>query len=147
MDRIDREIVALLSGDARLSYKDLGERVFLSPNAVAERIKRLVADDVIQGFNARINLAACGLGFQALVEVKLKPGVAALEFESAIKSIPGIFAATLLTGTYDYLLRVACKDQDDFVRVLESLRGSGCVQDTQSRMVLKEIDFYNRAGR
>ncbi|MCS0808970.1 Lrp/AsnC family transcriptional regulator [Massilia agilis] len=147
MDRIDREIVELLAKDARLSYKELGERVFLSANAVADRVRRLVAEGVLVGFHAAVNMAALGMGFQALADVKLKPGVSALDFEAMLRSIPGIVSATLLTGSHDYLLRVACKDQEHFVRVMESLRASGHVQDTQSRMVLKEIDLSSGALR
>lgn len=46
----------------------------------------------------------------------------AARFEEAIAAIPGIQEATLMTGSYDYMLRVACRDQADLVRLIEALR-------------------------
>jgi DNA-binding Lrp family transcriptional regulator len=66
-------------------------------------------------------------------------------FESAVRSIlspGGIVSATLLAGNYDYCLRVACPNQDGFVRIIESLRSTGGVQDTHSRFVLREIELH-----
>jgi Lrp/AsnC family leucine-responsive transcriptional regulator len=142
MDRIDRDIIDLLASDGRMSYRDVAAKVFLSPNAVAERVRRLVESGAIKGFNARVDLAALGMPLQALVDIKLKPDTSAQIFESAVRSIPGIVSATLLAGNYDYCLRVACPNQDGFVRIIESLRSTGGVQDTHSRFVLREIELH-----
>lgn len=139
LDRIDRELLAALAKDGRLSYKELGERVFLSPNAVAERVKQMQAKGVIRGFHADVDPVALGLNLQALVEVKLQAGVAADRFEAFLRSLPGVVGASLMAGSYDYSLRVAVRDQDDFVRVLEALRRSGDVLDTESRILLREV--------
>ena len=39
LDKIDRDIIDLLRHDARLSYRELGQKVFLSANTVAERVR------------------------------------------------------------------------------------------------------------
>ncbi|UGQ47712.1 Lrp/AsnC family transcriptional regulator [Massilia endophytica] len=142
MDRIDRDIIKLLSADGRMSYRDVAAKVFLSPNAVADRVRRLVESGAIKGFKARIDPAALGVTLQALVDIKLKPDVSALQFESAVRTIPDIVSASLVAGNYDYCLRVACVNQDGFVRVIEALRSTGGVQDTHSRFVLREIDLH-----
>ncbi len=143
MDKIDRAIISHLREDARLSYRELGERVFLSANTVAERVRRLVEGKVLQGFRAQIDLAALGLPLQALVDVKMSRETSAAAFEQAIASIPGIVEATLMTGPYDYMLRVACRDQADFVRLVETLRNRAGVQDTTSRVILRRIDVQS----
>ena len=56
MDKIDREIIGYLRDDARISFKDLGERVSLSANTVADRVRRLVSDGAILGFEARLDM-------------------------------------------------------------------------------------------
>ncbi|MCG2583547.1 Lrp/AsnC family transcriptional regulator [Massilia sp. TS11] len=139
LDRIDRELLALLARDGRQSYKELGEQVHLSPNAVAERVRQLQARGHIRGVHADVDPAALGLHLQALVEVKLQAGAPAARFESFLRGLPGVVGATLLAGSYDYALRLAVRDQNDFVRVLEALRASGDVLDTQSRMILREV--------
>lgn len=137
LDKIDREIVDLLYKDARLSFRELGERVFLSANTVAERVRRLQQNQVLLGFHAEVNLQALGLPLQALIEVKMAHGTSAQDFEAAIQSIPGILEASLMTGSYDYMLRVACIDQLDLMRLIEALRQRAGVQDTHSRVILQ----------
>jgi Lrp/AsnC family leucine-responsive transcriptional regulator len=141
MDKIDKAIIRILMNDARISYRDLGDRVCLSANAAAERVKSLVANRVIQRFGAKVNLAAIGLPLQAFVDVKLAADIGIDSFEQDLQGIRGVIGATLLTGSHDYMLRVACKDQQDLVRVMESLRAMKHVRETHSRMVLKNIEI------
>jgi Lrp/AsnC family leucine-responsive transcriptional regulator len=141
LDRIDREIIELLRGDARLSYRQLGEQVCLSANTVAERVRKLVADRVLEGFTARVNLVALELAVQAFIDVKMLPDTTAEHFEAVIQTIPGVVEANLVTGTYDYLLRVACRDHTDLMRLVEALRKQAGVQDTHSRVVLKHMQL------
>lgn len=141
MDKIDKAIIRILMRDGRISYRDLGERVCLSANAAAERVKALVASRVIHRFGAKVDLAAFGLPLQAFVDVKLSSDTGIVRFEEELQAVPGIIGATLVTGSHDYMLRVACKDQQDFVRVMETLRAMKHVKDTQSRMVLKNIEL------
>lgn len=138
MDKIDREIIGYLRDDARISFKDLGERVSLSANTVADRVRRLVADGAILGFEARLDHAALGLHLQAYIDVKLKSGTNTHEFEEIVKTIPGVLEVALLTGNYDGLLRVACKDQAHLLRLIDALRDRAGVQDTYSRVILHQ---------
>jgi Lrp/AsnC family leucine-responsive transcriptional regulator len=141
LDRIDRAIIELLRNDARLSYRELGEQVFLSANTVAERVRKLLAEHVLEGFTARVNLAALDLNVQAFIDIKMLPTTSAEHFEAAILTIPGVVEANLVTGNYDYLLRVACRDHADLMRLVEALRKHAGVQDTHSRVVLKQMDI------
>ncbi|WP_082507469.1 MULTISPECIES: Lrp/AsnC family transcriptional regulator [unclassified Duganella] len=138
MNKIDREIIGLLRDDARISFKDLGERVGLSANTVADRVRRLVAEGAILAFEARIDHAALGLHLQAYIDVKLKSGSNTREFEEIVKTIPGVLEVALLTGNYDGLLRVACKDQAHLLRLIDTLRDRAGVQDTYSRVILHQ---------
>lgn len=136
LDKKDREIIDLLRNDARLSYRELGEEICLSANTVADRVRRLQADGILQGYFAQVDLAKLNLSVHAYIDIKLLPATTAADFETSIQVIPGIIESCLLTGSYDYQLRVACKDHADFVRLVESLRARAGVQDTHSRMIL-----------
>ncbi len=144
MDRTDREIIEALRHNARLSFKDLGEAVHLSPNAVAERVRRLEATGVIRGYDVELDLRALGLALTAIIEVKLAPGQTAESFENAIATLPGMLEATLVTGRFDYLLRVACRDQEALVELTETLRARGGVQETYSRLPLRTVEVRGR---
>ena len=69
LDTYDTRILAELQADARLTLAELGRRVHLSQPAVAERVRKLEAANVITGYRATVNLAALGYGIRALVRV------------------------------------------------------------------------------
>ena len=121
-----------------ISFKDLGERVSLSANTVTDRVRRLVSDGAIHGFEARIDHAALGLPLQAYIDVKLKAGPNTHAFEEIVKTIPGVLEVALLTGNYDGLLRVACRDQAHLLSLIDALRDRAGVQDTYSRVILHQ---------
>ena len=73
LDDIDRQILACLIDDARMSLKVLSGRIGLTSPSTAERLKRLEERGVIQGYGARVNLAALGYTLQALVRVRRCP--------------------------------------------------------------------------
>ena len=143
IDELDRKIVGALLGEARISFRDLGERIHLSPNATAERVRRLLAMDVIRGFHADINRPLLGYPLQAYIDVRLQPGISAKSFEAAITKIPEIVSATILTGSVDFRVRVACKSQLDLMRLIERLRADVGVQETNSTIICHEIEMRN----
>jgi Lrp/AsnC family leucine-responsive transcriptional regulator len=139
MDSIDRRIIELLRRDARMSWREIADEVGLGANTVADRVKRLADAKLIEGFEARINLAAVGLTVDAMVEVKLRPGVSAPQFEAAARNIPGVMELMLTTGAFDYMVRVACRDQAHLVHLIEQLRAGSGAQETHSRVILRSV--------
>ena len=139
MDKFDREIIAALRKNARTSYKELGEHVSLSANAVSERIRRLEESGAIQKYEVRVDLRAMGMPLAAIIDVKLSPNTTAVKFEAELQKISGILEATLMTGAFDYMLRVACRDREALVRLTEELRAGGLVQETYTRMPLRTV--------
>lgn len=146
MDKIDREILEALRRDARISYKDLGQRVFLSANAVSERVRRLQERGIILGYEARVDWAALELPLVAFIDVKLSPGTTAEAFEASLHGIAGIVEVTLMTGSFDYMLRVACRDQEALVRLTETLRARGGLQETYTRLLLRSVGLKTRVA-
>lgn len=139
MDRIDRDILGMLARDGRLSLRELGEAVHLSPNAVAERFRRLQASGAIRHIRATLDPAALGRPLEAQIDVKLSPDTPALAFETALRHLPQVVSGTLMTGSFDYSLRVACVDREDLMQLTEALRRTAGVQDTYTRLVLREV--------
>jgi Lrp/AsnC family leucine-responsive transcriptional regulator len=139
MDKIDRIILGVLARDGRVSFRDLGDKVHLSPNATAERVRKLQQTGVIRGIRADINPAALGQPLEVQIDVKLESGTAASAFERVLAGMPQVKSATLMTGSFDYAVRVNCADRDELVRVTEALRAKGGVRETYSRMILREV--------
>ena len=144
MDTIDSALLGLLRKDGRLSYKELGATVKLSANAAAERVRRLFASGAIRAIRAEISPAALGRPLEAQIDVKLRHNTSAASFEKALRGLPQVVDAMLMTGSFDYGVRVACIDQDDLVKITETLREKAGVQETYSRLILRKIAFDTR---
>ena len=122
IDEIDRKIIRSLLNDGRISFRDLGERIHLSPNATAERVHRLESRGVIRGFQVLLDPALLGLTLEAYIDVKLPRGTSAHDFETAAMKLPGVTSMAVLTGLFDIRLRVACRHQTELMHLIEALR-------------------------
>lgn len=116
MDDLDHKILSALQADARLTHLQLSEKVGLSPTPCARRIKRLEADGVITGYFARIDEARMGFGFSVFVSVRLDQQIdnRLKSFETEVRLFPEVVDCWLMTGSFDYLLRVAVRDLHEF---------------------------------
>src|SRR5215475_2636806 len=71
LDKTDIRILRLLQADGRISNLKLAEEVHLSPTAVLERVKRLVRDGYILGYEARLDPNKLGASMMVFIEVLL----------------------------------------------------------------------------
>jgi len=144
IDEIDRKIIRNLLADGRISFRDLGERVHLSPNATAERVRRLQSAGAIRGFRAIVNWPQLGYLVEAYIDVTLKPETSAQNFEAVLTKIPGIVSAAVVTGSSDFRVRVACKDHSDLMRVVDTLRARAGIQGTNSAVICHEMNVSEK---
>lgn len=141
LDDRDRVILSTLSKHGRASFKELGAKVDLSPNAVAERVSRLKKAGVIRGFGAAVDQRAFGLGLEAFIDVKLQQGVSMEAFETALRKVQGVREATVLTGAFDARLRVDCADPAHLGLLIEELRTQTGVQETSSTVICRSLSL------
>jgi DNA-binding Lrp family transcriptional regulator len=114
LDRIDREIVAALSNNARLSNKELAARVGLAPSSCLERFRRLVQDGVLRGFRADVDADALGLPIEAMISVRLKQHTRDDfdRFRKYLQTLPEVVDAYHMAGTTDFLVHVRARSTD-----------------------------------
>jgi Lrp/AsnC family leucine-responsive transcriptional regulator len=139
LDDTDAKIVRCLQENARMSFKELGERVHLSPNAARDRVQGLVTRGVITGFHAHVDEGRMDRRVHALVDVHLRSPDEAKEFERLVRGHACVETAVHLTGRADYLVRVACADPtqlDDFIRLIKERGG---VRETETRLILRSV--------
>lgn len=135
----DREILDALVGNARLSFRELGERVSLSPNATAERVRRLCERGVIAGFTARVDPSAAGRTLVALMDVRLEGPAESGRFERLVEATDEVTDAMHVTGRFDYQVRVACQDASDLDRLIRLFKTKGGVAETDTRLALRTV--------
>ncbi|WP_306716731.1 Lrp/AsnC family transcriptional regulator [Burkholderia dolosa] len=104
MDEPDWKILALLQANGRISYTELARQVHLSVPAVTERVKRLEAAGVIEGYTARVNPAAAGYPVTALIGITV-PQPAKAKFLALLDTIPEVVECHHVTGADSYVMR------------------------------------------
>jgi Lrp/AsnC family leucine-responsive transcriptional regulator len=139
VDRIDRAILGELKRDARVSFRDLGTRVNLSANAVAERVRRLVATGVIRGFHARVNPAALGHQMSVYVDIKTGSNASVEDVRKLLARIPEVHRAVWTTGQFDFTIEISCEDQADLVRIIDILRSKTTIRETYTRVICMDM--------
>lgn len=137
LDRIDRQIVAELSKDARLSVRAIAERVHLSRNATHNRILNLIASGVLTGFEARVDRKALGLHVTAAVVVKVGPTVPWKDVMASLQALPYVESVLALSGDIDFLITVSAPDHDALSDVImQQIRVQPGIVSTRSYVVL-----------
>jgi Lrp/AsnC family leucine-responsive transcriptional regulator len=119
LDRIDWALLQALQREGRITNTELAARVHLSESACLRRVHGLEADGLIEGYGAVINQQKAGCGVDVFVSITLERQERAdlAAFEQAIRRVPEVMECYLMSGEYDYLLRVVVADTADFERV------------------------------
>ena len=138
-DPTDREILGVLATRGRISWSELGRIVHLSPNAAAERVRRLEARGVIVGYAALIDHSALGRPFEAVVDLIAHPGIDRSALEESLRDEPAVVDAVHLTGSHDYLLHIRCQDATELDELLMRMKAEGGVAQTTTRVVLRHL--------
>lgn len=143
MEDIDRAIVAALTGDGRLSYTDLAERVGLSVSAVHQRVRRLEQRGVITGYAARVSPEAVGLALTAFVAIRPFDPSQPDDAPDRLAHLPEVEACYSVAGEDSYLLLVRVASPVDLERLLQQIRSAANV--TTRTTVVLSIPYEKRA--
>lgn len=148
LDRFDKLILKALQHDGRISNKQLATEVNLSESACLRRVRALEDSGMIEQYVAMVSQSEAGLSGNVLVHIGLhreeQSELAA--FEAAVQDIPEVMECYLMTGEFDYLLRVVVADMADFERLhkeaLTRLPGVARVNSSVAiRTVLKKTEL------
>ncbi len=139
LDTYDRQIVAALQEDGRLSLNQLADTVNLTTSPCWRRMKRLEDDGIIERYAAILSPEALGLTLNVFVYVTLDHHMGE-PFEEAVTAHPLIVECFAMSGDTDYLLRVLVKDVDAFDAFLRNdLVHMPGVDRTSSSFALRTI--------
>ncbi|MCT7375309.1 Lrp/AsnC family transcriptional regulator [Chelativorans salis] len=142
LDRIDIAILDTLQQDGRISNAALAEKAGLSQSACSRRLDNLEKTGVIRGYHAQLSNAALGHRMTVIVHISLTGQFekTLTEFEAAVKRCPNILSCHLMSGEYDYILRIAARDLEDYERIhKEWLTGMPHVIKINSSFALREV--------
>lgn len=138
LDEIDREIVAQLQANGRMTNSELADRVGIAASTCVARVRSLVSRKVITGFTAAVDPVALGAHLQVLVSVTIRPGARQQisTFSDELRELPEVMQLFFLGGVEDFIIQLAARDSDHVREfVLEHLSAHSAVSSTRTSIV------------
>ncbi len=139
-DEIDEKILTILQQDARASNAEIARQLGMAPSAIFERIRKLEARGVIEGYETRLNPHALSAGLLAFVFVRDEGAYGTLETGAALAAIPEVQEVHNVAGEDCYLVKVRVADTDALSRLLRERFGAiPSIRSTRTTIVLDTL--------
>jgi Lrp/AsnC family leucine-responsive transcriptional regulator len=136
VDAIDRQLVELLRGNARLSFAELARQVGLSAPAVHERVGKLEAAGVIRGYRADVSPEAIGLGVTALIGIVEDSDADPEHVLDDLRAMPEIEACYFMAGVESFLLTARVGTIAELEQLIMRLNRTSGVASTRTAIAL-----------
>ncbi len=141
LDRVDREILRLLSADASMSLADIAEKVGLTATPCWKRIRRMEQEGIIQRRVAIIDADKVGLPVSVFVAIETADhsGEWLARFAEVIRDTPEIVDAWRMSGDVDYLLHVVVPDIASYDKFYRRLIAAVPLRNVSSRFSMERM--------
>lgn len=143
LDHIDHKILRHLQENARITNAELADRVGLSPTPCLRRLRRLESDGIIKGYHTEVNREALGVNVTVIILVKLEreDDKTLREFEAEIQKRPEVMECYLVTGKFDYFIRVLVPTLATYEAFLsETILRMPNIATVESSFTLREVE-------
>ncbi|MBV8201690.1 MAG: Lrp/AsnC family transcriptional regulator [Acidobacteria bacterium] len=145
IDATDREILKILQQNARVTNAEIARQVGMAPSAILERVRKLEARGVIQGYEVRIDPAALGLNLLAYILVRTKDFGGELRTGEELAQIAEVQEVHHIAGEDCFLVKVRVRDARTLGRLLrERFTGGGGISSTRTTIVLETLHETTR---
>lgn len=141
LDEIDYGILELLQQDARLSHKAIAHALNISVTPIHVRIKRLEDEGYIRKYVALTDAKKVACGLTAYTQVQIKPHTQEnlVAFVSEVVKLRNVIECSHLTGKFDFLLKIAVRDMDEYNHLLmQTLSKLPSVDNMESLFVMSQ---------
>lgn len=138
-DPVDERILRLLVRNARASWREVGDEVGLSANAVAQRVRRLEEAGWVRGYTTVLDARLTGDASASLVLLRTATDVDAVDVESRIAALAEVVEVLDLAGPWDYQVRVRHVSTAQLYGTVNALRALPGVTAIETRAVLREV--------
>jgi Lrp/AsnC family leucine-responsive transcriptional regulator len=144
LDQKDLSILRLLQQNARITVKEISDKVHLSTTPVYERIKWMEETGVIKQYSTLLDHSKVKKGLMVICYVSLKQHnkTAGAKFIKAINEINEVIECYNISGEFDFMLKVVAENMDDYydfhVNRLSEIENIGNVQSTFVMGVIKQ---------
>lgn len=120
LDDIDRQLLAELQANGRITNVELASRVGLTAPPCLRRVRALEEAGIIEGYHAQLNAGQLGFGITVFAMVSLKGQAEASlrEFEDYVRALPEVRECHMLNGEIDFILKIVSRDLQSFQEFL-----------------------------
>ena len=144
LDPIDIKILNQLQGNAKISNTELAGRVGLSPSPCLARVRALEQAGFIDRYVTLLDPTKLGLGINVFIQVRVERQVEQQldRFQASVCSYPEVMECYLMTGDFDYLIRVIVADMHALERfIIEKLSKLSGISNIRSSIALKQVQY------
>jgi DNA-binding Lrp family transcriptional regulator len=143
MDDIDTKILEQLNENARKSYREIARKLDVSLTTVANRIKKMEGDHIIERYIPLINQEKVGYDLTAVINVKISHGKL-LEIQQRISKDVHVSDVYDITGEWDSLIIAHFKDRRDLNSFIKGVLSIDNVEKTNTQIVLNIVKNEKR---
>ena len=138
LDATDRDLLAALLEDARISQRGLAKRVGVAQGTITNRLRRLEEMGVIKGYTVLLDAESIGWTMTVITGLRIQKG-SMIDVQQQIAADPRVFAVYDVTGDYDSMVLARVRgrrDLDDLTKTVFTLKG---VQSSFTQVVLNTV--------
>lgn len=142
MDLIDKKIIKILNNNSKTTLQAISDKVNLSIGPTARRISQLEKNNIIKNYSVNIDEYSLGYKFPAFIFISLEKQQSKNfdKFEKQILNFPEVVECWLMTGSKDYIIRIAVKDVEEFENFLtKKLTVIDGVSSVESSIPLRRV--------
>lgn len=142
MDFIDKKIIKILNNNSKTTLQTISDKVNLSIGPTARRISQLEKNNIIKNYSVNIDEYSLGYKFPAFIFISLEKQQSKNfdKFEKQILNFPEVVECWLMTGSKDYIIRIAVKDVEEFENFLtKKLTVIDGVSSVESSIPLRRV--------
>ena len=118
IDKLDKQILEIISSNARIPFKDVAAECGVSRAAIHQRVQRLIDMKVIVGSGYHVNPGSLGYSTCTFVGIKLERGSMYKQVCEAFAGIPDIVECHFTTGPYTMLIKLYARDNAHLMELL-----------------------------
>ena len=139
IDTIDIQILSDLQKDGRMSNVQLAENAQISAPPCLRRVRALEDAGYIKSYHAKLSPEKLGFGIAgfAFVSLQTQADDDLSSFEKFIQTIPQVREMHMLTGAYDFILKIVGKDWEEFNKLITDITAYESVSSVKSALTLR----------
>jgi DNA-binding Lrp family transcriptional regulator len=143
-DATDTKILHLLQDNAKLTNVELASRVNLSPSPCLARVRALEQNGIISRYVTLLDPGKLGLGISVFIQITMERQVERdlKDFQAEMTKYDEVMECYLMTGDFDYLIRVVVSDMPALERfIVDKLTKISGISNIKSSLALKQVKY------